>query len=291
MAVTSVTERFQDRRSSIKDGKISHTRSFMVVCSSINDGTAAAITANDGSHSIPASGAAHPSGDGSVVTSKDANPVANSDVHFIVSVEYSIPDGETTGEIATNPLLDPIEFRYGAAEYTESYFVDKSSTPKPVVNAAGDTFEQLPTRDASMPTIEFEKNVASYNPLTYAGYANSINNANVTIDGVTYAAKTLRLKPIKAVKKSVVFEGDPLTYYTLSFQILINPATWDVKIPNIGFNELVSGKLAPILDDRGRAIIKPRPLNSDGSKKDVGEAPDDLVFAAYEEKTLTTVGL
>ncbi|HEV7299620.1 MAG TPA: hypothetical protein VGN72_09670 [Tepidisphaeraceae bacterium] len=53
MPVTDVAERFDRRRSSIKDGKVSHTRTWLVTCDAITDGTAAALTASAGGVTIP----------------------------------------------------------------------------------------------------------------------------------------------------------------------------------------------------------------------------------------------
>ena len=73
MAVKSVKERTERRRSSYRDGKTVHTRVFLVECTASSDGTAVALTASDGATRIPGPGEYF---NGVPFSGKDADAVA-----------------------------------------------------------------------------------------------------------------------------------------------------------------------------------------------------------------------
>src|SRR4051794_11033066 len=135
MAVVSVKERHQDRRSSYgEDGTVTHLRVYLVKTDDPADGTAVAMTA-DG---LPVIGMTHPK-DGRAKLSKiDVDVHEDSDRHFLWRGEYTAQGG--VFGMPANPLDRPPDIAYSFTEATEPYFMDCSEEPKPVVNSAGDPF-------------------------------------------------------------------------------------------------------------------------------------------------------
>src|SRR3954466_14398113 len=124
--VKEVRELHQRRRSSWRDGKQTHVPVFLVTCDSIRDGTAVALTADDGERRVPRPSDTYPNRPDLVPIGIDAEPHQDSGVHFLVTVEYA---SEVFVKLA-NPLQRPAEINYGGADITEPYFIDKSK-PEP----------------------------------------------------------------------------------------------------------------------------------------------------------------
>lgn len=291
MAVTEVRERFEGRRSGYRDGKSSHTRVFLVKCSDIQDGTAAAIVGDDGTRKVPTFGSRHPVDGAACVTGLDASPVNGSGQHFEVTVEY------TGGSfiIPSNPLDRPAEITYGNSDGTETYFTDKTlNNPKRVCNSAGDTFESFLERDTGESNITITNNEATHNPLLADAYRHTVNLGPVTIDGVTYPAGTLKLAPITAVKMIETYDNEgvvmpPLVFYKRTYNLRFRAEGWKDKVLDVGFNEFIAdptpgkaGKLKPIVDATSQKLSKPWPLNGSGRKKSQPtDDPATLEFQPY----------
>jgi hypothetical protein len=315
MPTLSVKERHDKRHSSNQDGKRSHTRVFLVTMGHISAGPAVAMSGNDGVYSVPGIGSAHPSGDGTVVRSIDAQPHENSGVHFLVTVQYGEPDedeenGGGSSPGAENPLDAPAEILYGASESTEAYFFDRSAQPefwnelkygpwqgKPVVNSAGEPFETYLERESSELTITVITNEATFNASEMDLYSHTINLNPVTIDGVTYAPGTLKLSPITAQRQIFRINGSVQVYYKVTKILKARREGWFDRLLDTGLNELdypgdeypvlMAGNdeklnLRPILNASGLKIQKPWPLNGRGKKRDRPDEPAaTLIFQPY----------
>lgn len=115
-------------------------------------------------------------------TGIDADPVSGSSNHFEVVVEYTRPD---PSKPIGNPLNRPPEIIWSNSEATAPYFIDKSDPPKPVVNSAGDPFDQFREREEGEMTITITVNEASHDAAAADAFSHTINAGNVTIDGTT----------------------------------------------------------------------------------------------------------
>lgn len=294
MAIVSIKEQHQRRRSSIKDGKRSETRVFQVASDNATDGTALAVTATimNGETvvaAVPTYGSGFPGIDALRATSIDAEPVQNSDRVFQVTVEY------TPNEIATsdtNPLTRPWEISWGSGEASEAYFLD-CSTPdkKPVVNSAGEPFEQFMERERGEMTITVTRNEATHDANAAEAFSHTTNKSVVTIDGTGYAPGTLKLSPIQATKQTeaISVNGVPqtVTYYRKTYTFKARRDGWDDKPLDVGLNELVGStiagfKLKPIVDVAAMPIKRPYPLDGQGKrKKNPTDKPEELTFKPY----------
>lgn len=315
MAIVSVKEKHERRRSSVKDGQRAHTRVFLVTTDNIQNGPAAALNANDGDMAIPQAGAEHPSGDGTTVNNIEAEPHQDSGIHFTVTVEYAGEEDEDSGgggtPVGDDPTLSPVEISYAAAEATEPYFLDESPQPeewnamtygpwqgRPVVNSAGEPFDNFLERDVSELVITIVSNEVNYNPNTMDLYSNSINVEPVLIDGVTFAPGTLKLSPMTATRQSWMnSDGETDTYYKVTKTLKARRQGWVDRMIDTGTNELdyqgdeppviVFGEphevnLMPIINAAGLRVSKPWPLNGKGKKRPrPDEPPAILTFQPY----------
>src|SRR6267142_1375196 len=215
--VVSVHEMHQRRRSSHRDGKVSHTRAFVVTTSDITDGTAVAIDATDGITSIPGPGYFY---GGVPFSGKDAQPLQDSGNHFEVTVEYSDDASGTQSDI--HPLDRPPEVSWSNTEGTEPYFIDESAPAKPVVNSAGDAFEQFLEREtAGQIVITVTRNEDFHDAALADEYSHTVNTDAITIDGTIFPPGTLKLSPIQASKhvEKVRLSGveEFVTYYRKTY--------------------------------------------------------------------------
>lgn len=311
MAVVSVKELHQYRRSSIDEsGNPTHTRAFLVITDDKADGTAVALTAKVMSGetvaaAVPAYRSPHPKSDGTRALSISAEPHNDSDLHFRVTVEYAIPD---FGEVPDDPLKMPAEITYGATESTEPYLYDRSPEPedwapstdgtwrgRPVVNSAGDRFDEFRERESSEEMITVVTNEATYSSRAMRAYRQTVNAEDITIDGETYPAGTLKLSPITAQR--IWHEPTAKFYYRVIKVVKSREEGWNDYVLDLGTAEL-DYKTAdppprhekcnrmPILDASGQRVEKPWPLNGKGKKKpNPTDVPATLEFRPYAWKS------
>lgn len=294
MAVISVKELFQKRRSSVKDGKTSHTRAWSVVCDDIADGTAVALRAEG----IPEDGDPFPGDAACTVSSLAADPISNSDRHFEVTAEYT-EDDETFG-IPANPVDRIAEVSWDSAEATNAYFLDRSEPPKPVVNSAGDPFANDLTREEGEPVITIVVNEAEHDALAADEFSHTINLEAVKIETTTFAPGTLKLSPIKAqkVKERIEDNGvyEDVTYYKRTYLLKARKGGWLDKPLDVGFNEKIGDlsigfKLRPILDATNNPIRTAQPLNGSGRLATIAtpNQPVQLEFKPYKQVAWTSL--
>jgi hypothetical protein len=292
MAIKSVKK--QGERSGIKDGKLTHTVTFLVVTTDPADGTLAALTADDGTNKVPAYGSRlSPNNPLSiVVTSKDAEPLQDSLFHFTVTVEYAAVDPV---KMPGDPLNRPPEISYSPTEGTETYFTDRSPQKRPVVNSAGDPFESFHERECGELTLQITINEPTHNAATADAFSHTTNAAPVTIDGTTYATGTLKLSPIGATKQTETVESDGVAmtfkFYRRTYTLKARREGWKDRPLDVGTNELVPDadatkppRLRPIVDAINAPVKKPWPLNGSGRKKpSMADKPAELEFLPYAE--------
>jgi hypothetical protein len=297
MAIVSVKELHQRRRSSNEEGKIRHARTWLVTTDDIRDGTAVAIDAPG----IPRAKELWPGTLRVKVTRIDAQPVQNSGVHFEVTVEWNTVDRDD-GQDDVHPLDRPPEVSWGATETTEPYFIDRSPEPKAVVNTAGDPFDQFLERESGELAVMMVRNEATFDAAAMDEYSHTVNEDAVVIDGTLFEKQQLKLSPITATKRVEVITindvEEEVTYYAVRYEWKARRDGWRDKVLDVGTNELVSkvetvnGQpvvkkyLQPIVDKAGKQVTKPWPLDGAGRKM---PSPDDTPltreFRPYTEKS------
>lgn len=294
MSVVSVIEQMHKRRSTKRDGAREDVRVFKVKLSTFTEGPTVAIDASG----IPLYGDAHPSLLGSLVTSVEAEAVAESGAECEVTVTYTktIPAPRSA---AILPWERPVEINWGVDEATEKYFRDRSSTPKPVTTSAGQPFENAPERDCAKRVITFTRNELTWDDTAADVYNNAENTVAVTIGGIIYPVGTLKLSPIVCVKKTETIkneddEDELVTYYAKNYKIKYQRDGWKDKLDDYGFAEIdphATSKIRLILDSEKNPVSKPWPLNGSGyAKTNSTDTPAVRVFSPYNEKDISFVG-
>jgi hypothetical protein len=292
MPVVSVRERFQARRSSYRDGKLTHVREWLVKCDDPTDGTAVALTANDGTRQIPPPYTGHPKDPSAKLTGLDADPHENSDRIFVVKGEYvTLNVG-----LPANPLDRPPEVSYTFTDATEAYFIDHSAPdPKRVTNTAGDPFETYLERETGELVINITTNEETFNVVEMDELKHTTNAGPIFIDGVTFAEGVLKLSPPSAQRIIETVEGEGGTiqqfkYYRVAWTVKARKAGWKDVTLDIGTNELVPHptdatqppRLRPICDGASLPVKKPWPLSEGRKKPSPTDMPDELEFVPYE---------
>ncbi len=136
---------------------------------------------------FPAWGAQHPTDDKSFVIRKRLRKVeslADLSIRWRMVVEFQPRRGSATFDaVATNEWPD-IRFSFNAVDEV----ADKQADGTAILTTAKRPFDPPLTEPRYNLVIMMTRNVASYNPVTAYDYLNSVNNANVTFAGVTFAA-------------------------------------------------------------------------------------------------------
>lgn len=296
MAIKSINEQHQARRSSYSDGKIKHSRAWLVECDDPRDGPSKALLAAMPWTPPAASGPtyttltdeefltavtnpmlASPSGSayftGSLncrVSSLEVEPVKDSDVVFVVVGNYESVDDEAA---AIPPLDRPPTFAYSANEYTEPYFLDESTPKRPMANSAGDPFESSSEREQATLVITMNRNEATFSPVEAVEIANTTNAEPILLDGVTYGKDCLKIAMPTAQKQLEYVSGIPYSYYAVTRVFKARRETHVDRLLDVGYNELAlvpgpSGSpvidRVPIVDPAGAKISRPWPLDGKG---------------------------
>ena len=295
MAILSINELHQNRRSSYSGGKLKHTRAFQVTCDDPRDGTATALVAATISfarldnpayedldsiefgslvdtprYEVPLAGGAYPTDWTCMVTSVEAEPVKDSDVVFVVTVEYESVGDETA---ALHPLSRPATFSYQPNEFTEPYFLDESTPKRPMANSAGDPFENSSEREQATLAITMVRNEATFVPIQAVQIANTTNKEAVTLDGTVYPPDTLKISMPSAQKQLEYYGGAPVNFYSVTRTFKAREDTHVDRIQDWGYNELAyvpgpSGvpvlDRVPIMDPAGGKVSRPWPLDGSG---------------------------
>ena len=307
MAVTSVSEIANGASAEETDGIIRATRVFLVefdTASSTNQ--VAALFAADGSTAVPAYGdqlnVAITGKPRPKVVSKTAalHDEANSRCIWRVTVSYSSDPSKLS--ILTDIVSADLPWErdqlveYDFIERDEELEIDNTTpTPKDVVNAAGDKFDPPIVVSRANGRIIVTRATQSYDFSDAYELFNTINAADVTIDGKTYAAGKLRL--LRWVGAETLYtdeDGDETTYYEEVIEIEANADGFDIEKRNEGYNYLSGGnKLATgYFDSAGNWYnhSTPQQLNADGSWPYTSGAKT-ITFKPYAAAIWTAIGL
>lgn len=213
--VQLVSERYANR-----SGTHTGTRVYAVRFDDLTFTQSDIFTADDGTTAIPGTG---DDWDGSSPASVVGRSYDSTDdqLQVTVTIEYS-SSSDKQREAIENPLSRPTVYGYGENGVSEPYFRDVDDLP--VVNSAGYEFADMPVRDRSIGTITATRNVASFDDAVAESYRDRINTSSVTINGVTYAARTLRIAGWSATGPH---EENGTEFWTETIAIAKNAETHD----------------------------------------------------------------
>jgi hypothetical protein len=206
----------------------------------------------------------------------DRNAAAGDDTRHVWIVTASYDSSRTIDE---NPLAMPIEVEYDPQDSSETYFKDRSGTPKYAITTAGEPFGELPTRDAGKLAFTVKKNVAhTVNYATYESFSDldglKINSAIVTIDGRNYAVGTLKAKPPRL---SAIKEMNGIKYRELVTRFEAKADGWNQVFESRGLYEKVFTKPTRIVGEDGTPVDMPWPLDASGIAQATAATPGALI--------------
>ena len=208
----------------------------------------------------------------------------DSPFHYKVTLAYRHLD-----ESEKIPWFRPSKFSFSGSLVSAPAFWhysggnNNNTEKKVIINTAGDPLSGL-DRDEGEFNLTIQYNQKP--PFDYAKaqqYVGAINS-DTWSGGVP---KTWKCKSISASRKFEVIPAllpnDPPVktfYFDTSITIAYRDSGWDLETWDVGFNQLVNGKRAPIIAGAER-VAEPAAL-SNGAAKAPGQPPDLLTFRLYK---------
>lgn len=220
---------------------------------------------------------------------------------WTVTVTYYMPP---PGEVPTVTGLPEDAWAASGGTSTGPAFEDGNGDS--IVNSAGDPLEglELENDDISWTLTKCYEDL-SWNAIRLA-QSNTVNDASwnnsppgtwkVNFRGAT---KKIVSNPTTTAGSGTPADGSnaaaggtdgKLEYWETTWEFRYRVDGWDLKPWDVGFNELVSNQRLAIIGDDGKAVKQPVALNSDGTAKAAGQAPDALSFDIYPETDFTVFG-
>ena len=207
--------------------------------------------------------------------------------HVEVVYRYEVP-ATGTEDSDPNPLAraDVWSFSTGGAAVPALAYYEGSGNGdlRPLVNSAFDFFEGAMTEES-----ELRATITGNRAALPVGVATSVTNA-VNSDAYLGAAiYQWKCQGISAQQQVEVVNGAEIKYWSVSVELAYRQSGWRLMLPDIGWNYLEDG-------EKQRAYVKSHPpesenvasanpvaLNSNGSLKSPGTAPDILYRRVHKE--------
>lgn len=212
--------------------------------------------------------------------------------YFAVEVTYETPafQGTTGG----NPFESPASYSW--AQITETENVEEDVNGNPIVNSAGDPFDQPPTITDRYWQLTVTRNEPYFNLAQAVTYQNKVNSDTVYLQGV--GAGKLTAGQVMCVSILPVGDYDlDDNFVSIAYTFWIRESGFQLRRLDIGYRQWLNGedKSKPLTDENGNDITVPVPLNGEGiqytdtantgtgtpagaSKEDTGSA----VFLQYD---------
>lgn len=148
-----------------------------------------------------------------------------------VDVHFERPPKEEAGEqsASENPIDDPIQIEWGYEERQRSTLVDIHGHP--IVNPVGDPYDELIAVDDFRRTLLIVRNEKTFPKALADSLSNKLNDAPWN----GYAPKTIKLKPITAVRQWNTAIGP---YWAVRYEFVFAAIgeTWETELVSKGFH-------------------------------------------------------
>ncbi len=313
MAIISVTETTDGEGATFsRDTTRLYTRTFRVITDSVNHRPDEIALAPG----LPRGWDRHPSDITCFVEKVTPKRVKGTREVWDVTASYTNKLDEDD-EPDENPLRRPWKLSWTSQTYSHAALVGVkretftaggstiapapgAALSGPVLNSAGDKFDPPIEIEASNWQLTAKKNIATV-PSWLMDYRDSLNHASITIAGINFQARELRLNSMTIGEWT--YEND-IGFYPFEIQIAQKQETWihdlldqgthEIKTINVG--GVSTEERLRIVDGRGQHITDPVRLNGSGGKLSPADAPiEDSVFIRYQlylkERNYTALGL
>jgi hypothetical protein len=258
----------------IKGGRIENRPDKLIITEDYRvylDGTTAdtKYSAEAAVRAVVARGTAHPDYSGALARSYSTAAEGGTGVKrtYVVTISYESPE---PGQIFGDPVLDAPRIRFGGRKETRIAVKDKDGNP--VVNSAYHWFVPPYEIDTTPLTISIERNETTVVGDTIRSYRDSVNNASVTIAGMTLAARRALMSNWEAAS----FTRDGYDRWAHSYTIEIAEGTWDVELLDQGMFYFDSANKKRRIEIGDEPTEEPQRLDGSGGKL----APDALPSAS-----------
>jgi len=294
MGVVYVEELF-DGRSGSGDFKRqrTYTRKFEVRTSSPADGprtvASSPLLPGLGQPYIVTSG----EGDfGALVKSVEPEQHADDPTLWVVTVKYDSKLDFSGGrqqqqqpkDQPEDPLSRPAVWKFGFQRSTQPARFDKDGVP--VLNSAGCPFDPPFEYAVVFPTITITLNKAAWWLDDVMRLVDSVNAKK----WFNFPPRTVKIETAEAATK---FENG-LGFWEVTWNLIVNPETWDVRLLDCGFMEKVDATpsnpmgLRLITDAAGKVPVVAVPLKN-GKVLPRGQPPETIPFRMYDENDFNNV--
>jgi len=183
--------------------------------------------------------------------------------HVELSFRYEVPKQE---DLQPNPLARPDVWSFstgGAAVPAVRYYEDDDSL-EPLVNAAGDFFENITCDEAEL-RATISGNRQQF-PLNIAASVTNAVNSGAYLGAQPFSWKCSGIGAQQAVE---IVNDIEIRYWQVTVELVYRASGWPLIIPDVGFNYLEGGqrKRAWVLSEDGDKLPSSNavPLNDDGS--------------------------
>lgn len=234
-------------------------------------------------------GAAHPEYSYLFCTEGSLNELDR--FHVEVVYRYELPAGGSD-ENEPNPLAraDVWSFSTGGAAVPALAYYDGDGNAdiKPLVNSAFDFFEGAMTEES-----ELRATISGNRSVFPIGLAAQVTNALNSDEFLGAAAYQWKCNGISGQQQVEVVNSAEIKYWSVSVELSYRQSGWRLMLPDVGWNYLDGGDkkrafvLGPPPDQEQVASANVVALNSDGSLKSAGTAPDILYRRVHPEVAFT----
>jgi len=206
--------------------------------------------------------------------------------HVEVNYSYSVP-ASGTEDSDPNPLARADIWSFstgGAAVPALTYFHGSGNNDvRVLVNSAFDFFEGAMTEESEL-RATISGNRAAF-PVGVAASVTNCVNMDAYLGAQPYQWKC---QGISGQPQVEVVNGVEIKYWSVSVELAFRQSGWRLMLPDVGYNYLESSqrKRAYVIDsESGEKVASSNPvaLNSDGSLKGSGTAPDILYRRVHRE--------
>ena len=234
-------------------------------------------------------GTAHP--EYSYLVCTDAQVTEPDRHHVEIAYTFEVAPPGSEGGLQPNPLAraDVWEFSTGGSQVPCLTYYEGSGNgdQRPLVNSANDYFEGLTVNEG-----EVRLTISGNRPTFPAAVASAVTNAVNSGPFLFGAAHQWCCAGITGRQASEVVNGLVVNYWQVGAELVYRRSGHDLLLPDVGWHYVSASKKYPVtvVGDDGLTYraSAPQPLETDGTQKSAGSAPDILTRRVYPEVNFTT---
>ena len=207
--------------------------------------------------------------------------------HAELTIQYDYPKSGSS-DYSPNPLSRPDVWAFSSSTGTLPTFVyNDYGTYKPLVNSAGELFEGVTQLVGEM-KVSIQGNRSAF------PYGNATNATGRVNDApfLGGARGTWLCEGIAAQQQNEVVDGTEIRYWSVTANLHFRNGGHGVYLPDVGYNQLVSGELKPctvIHQGDKIPVTKPVALTTSGVQAPTGTMPVVNYYETHQTATFGTL--